>query len=152
MGPAVRSVRPLPPIALRAFHSHLYSTSAHPTLEFILIVNPNNGPGSEPWWPNADYVREIPRLNAQPNVRIVGYVFTAYCKRPNEEVCADIAKYAEWSKDGKYQGLGVAGIFFDETPNLFSDEAKTYLDVITQRVKDSEGILGDRIVSRTVLT
>ena len=71
---------------------------------------------------------------------------TTYCKRPIDEVFADVAKYAAWSKDTRYPGLGVCGIFFDETPNLFSKESKSYLDAVSAKVKGSEGILGGRIV------
>ncbi|KAF2709035.1 hypothetical protein K504DRAFT_433822 [Pleomassaria siparia CBS 279.74] len=115
----------------------------NPTLDFIIIVNPNSGPGAPPWWPNADYVREIPKLSAQPNVQTLGYVATTYCKRPISEVFDDVEMYASWSKT---PGLGVGGIFFDETPNLFSEEVKMYLDAITMRVKESQGIRGQRLV------
>lgn len=58
----------------------------------------------------------------------------------------DIATYAGWPKNVKHPGLGVDGIFFDETPNLYTEEVKTYLDAITKHVKKSTGILGDRLV------
>ncbi|ORY16990.1 Spherulation-specific family 4 [Clohesyomyces aquaticus] len=117
-----------------------------PDLEFVVIVNPNSGPGSHPWWPNADYVREIPRLNAYANVRTIGYVRTGYCKRPIEDVYQDIATYAGWSKNEASPGLWVDGIFFDETTNVYSAKAKAYLDGITEYVKQSEGIRGDKTV------
>jgi hypothetical protein len=56
-------------------------------------------------------------------------------------------KYAEWSQDHTTSGWGVHGIFFDETPNLYSDKAAAYLDTVGQAVKATLGILGDRIVS-----
>ncbi|KAJ4301503.1 hypothetical protein N0V90_003595 [Kalmusia sp. IMI 367209] len=122
------------------------SIVSNPTLDFIVIINPHNGPGSEPWWPNIDYVREIPRFNAQPNVRIVGYVHTIYCKRPVEQLFADIDRYASWSRDDSLPGLSLGGIFFDETPDVFSEESKEYLDVITQKVKETDGLVGERLV------
>ncbi|KAF2182336.1 hypothetical protein K469DRAFT_586460 [Zopfia rhizophila CBS 207.26] len=122
----------------------LHSTvAANPTLHFTIIVNPNSGPGYAPWWPNSDYLRELPKLNAAPNVRTVGYVRTGRAQRDIAEVRQDIAAYAGRSSE---PGLGVEGVFFDETPNLYSEEVKTYLDQITQDVKDSTGILGDRTV------
>ncbi|KAF2473726.1 uncharacterized protein BDR25DRAFT_256563 [Lindgomyces ingoldianus] len=119
---------------------------ANQDVNFTIIINPNSGPGSAPWWPNDDYVREIPRLNEHSNVRIVGYVRTAYCQRPIQEVYRDITKYAEWSRDHVASRLSVKGIFFDETTNVFSEEVREYLDAISQYVKQSEGILGDRTV------
>lgn len=123
-----------------------YRIAENPAIDFIVIVNPHSGPGSEPWWPNTDYVRGIQKLNACTNVRTIGYVATTYCKRSIKDVLEDIEKYADWSKDERFAGLGVEGIFFDETTNLFSKEVKEYLDAITTKVKEADGILGDKIV------
>jgi hypothetical protein len=109
-------------------------------------VNPDNGPGSAPWWPNSDYVREIPKLNAYANVKMLGYIGTTYAKKPIEDVYVDIAKYAGWSSDAQYPGLGVDGIFFDETPNIYTEPDGMYLQSITKRVKETKGIMGDRMV------
>jgi hypothetical protein len=119
----------------------------HPTLKFTVIVNPNNGPGSAPWWPNADYVREIMKLNAYPNVKTVGYIGTTYGKKPIEAVYADIERYSKWSSDARFPGLGVSGIFFDETTNVYTEADRIYLDNITKKTKLTEGLFGDRIVS-----
>jgi hypothetical protein len=110
-------------------------------------VNPSNGPGSAPWWPNADYVREIPKLNAYPNVTTLGYIGTTYGKKPIAEVFEDISKYSTWSGDAQHAGLGVDGIFFDETVNLYTKNDAEYLDCLTKSVKETEGILGNRLVS-----
>jgi hypothetical protein len=116
-------------------------------LDFIIVLNPNSGPGAPPWWPNADYIREIPKLNAQPNVQTLGYVATTYCKRPISEVVSDIASYANWVADPQLLGLWVNGIFFDETPNVFSEAAQGYLETITSAVKAQSGIMGAKLVS-----
>ncbi|KAF1992691.1 hypothetical protein P154DRAFT_625923 [Amniculicola lignicola CBS 123094] len=120
--------------------------TSNPDLQFIIIVNPNSGPGSPPWWPNPDYVRDIPKLNAQANVKTVGYVRIDYGRKPIEEVFEDIKKYGEWSKDFETTGLGVEGVFFDETPNKYSEGNKAYLDAMSRRVKEQPGMLGDRTV------
>jgi hypothetical protein len=122
----------------------------YPDLNFVVILNPANGPGSPSASPNADYVREIPKLNACPNVRTVGYIHTSYCKRPMIEVLKDIALYAEWSKYSKNADLGVGGIFFDETPNGIEEGSDTeaYLSAITEYVRTSNGILGLKLVSQ----
>ncbi|KAF2660964.1 hypothetical protein K491DRAFT_588109 [Lophiostoma macrostomum CBS 122681] len=120
---------------------------AHPSIDFIVIVNPNSGPGAPPWWPNTDYTREIPKLKACKNVQTVGYVRTNYCMRAIEEVVEDIATYAQWSHEPGIDKLGVEGIFFDETPNASPDKGNfEYLSAITRRVKETEGILGNRTV------
>lgn len=122
------------------------SIVSNPALRFVVIVNPNSGPGCEPWWPNADYVREITKLNAYPNARTVGYVSTAYCNRPIEAVYEDVRRYACWAKDKNSQSLGLNGIFFDETPNTYTEEARNHLEAVTQNVKNMGRLLGDGMV------
>ncbi|RMD42867.1 hypothetical protein DV735_g2291, partial [Chaetothyriales sp. CBS 134920] len=93
--------------------------------------------------PDATYSIEIPKLNALANVTTVGYVRIDYCKRPFETVKEDIEKYANWST---VEGLGIQGIFFDETPNLYSPDVVKYLADMDEIVKAEQGILGDRLV------
>lgn len=123
------------------------SVKAYPALKWVVIVNPINGPGGPPWWPNEDYVREIPRLNAEPNVTTIGYIRIDYCRRPIEEVYEDIKTYADRATDPQFPGLGLEGIFVDETPNHHTEEFKNYLDAVDRYIKGIDGILGDRIVS-----
>ncbi|RMZ78641.1 hypothetical protein DV738_g3717, partial [Chaetothyriales sp. CBS 135597] len=117
--------------------------SSHPHISFIIILNPHNGPGLDSDLPDASYSIEIPKLNAFPNVTTVGYIRIDYCKRPFESVKEDIAKYGHWST---VEGLGVHGIFFDETPNLHDPDVVKYLAGMNELVKCEQGILGDRIV------
>jgi hypothetical protein len=78
----------------------------------------------------------------------IGYISTNYCKRDLDEVVQDISRYAGWAADYNKSGLAVHGIFFDETPNHYSAEVGEYLDGIRKIVKDSSGILGERLVSK----
>ncbi|KAH8724894.1 Spherulation-specific family 4 [Phaeosphaeriaceae sp. PMI808] len=119
--------------------------TAHPNLQFLIIINPNSGPGNAPWWPNADYVREIPRLNAYPNVQLVGYVRATYCKRSINDVLQDVRTYATRPKDNSNAKLEIQGIFVDETVNLYSPHSKQYLDDIDRTVKTDTGIGGNKI-------
>jgi hypothetical protein len=111
----------------------------------VVIVNPHDGPGmSDPF--DANYAREIPRLNALSTVTTLGYVKTNYGKRPLNEVETDIEAYAGWAKHFETSDLGVKGIFFDETPNLYDAEKEAYLNDIDQTVKKAQGIQGQRLV------
>jgi hypothetical protein len=118
----------------------------YPNLQFTIIVNPHNGPGSSAL-PDAQYSQEIPKLNAHANVCTLGYVSTRWCQRDQSEVLQDIATYAGWSKEHGTSELAVHGIFFDETPNQYSAEVGAYLTSIDNTVKETSGILGDRLVS-----
>ena len=120
---------------------------ANPDLNFTIIINPNSGPGSPPWWPDVNYLREVPKLNTKPNVKTLGYVRVDYCNRDVSDVVSDIKKYAKWPHDGAVKFLHVEGIFFDETPHEHSTFKATYLEKITQQVKKAEGILGEQLVS-----
>ncbi|EPE31768.1 cell surface spherulin 4-like protein [Glarea lozoyensis ATCC 20868] len=124
--------------------------AAYPSLRFTIIVNPNSGPGGASFsLPDEHYAREIPKLNARPNVCTVGYVRVDYCKRSLGEVFQEVATYAGWSRSTDRETgvtLGLHGIFFDETPNLYSRNVASYLDSVSARVKASEGILGHRLV------
>jgi hypothetical protein len=127
-------------------HPSTYTSSitVHRDLQFLVIVNPNSGPGAAPWWPNEDYIREIPRLNALRNVTTLGYVRVTYCKRDLEETLEDIETYA--GRGRKDDGARVDGIFVDETVNIYSKEAKLYLDAIDRKVEESIGVAGNRLV------
>jgi hypothetical protein len=61
-------------------------------------------------------------------------------------VFADVDRYASWAGDATSPGLGLNGIFFDETPNIFTEEAKEYLEAITQKVKGMGRMFGDNMV------
>lgn len=108
-------------------------------------MNPDSGPGKSPWWPNKDYVREIPRLTAHKNVTTVGYVPIDYCNRDIQDVQKDVNSYAGWRGDSNIPGCFVDGIFFDETPNEHSASKIQYLESITKFVKKHPE-LGQRIV------
>lgn len=123
-----------------------HRVESDPTLGFLVIVNPNSGPGDIPS-PDANYAREVARLNAYPNVYTIGYIRVDYCHRPLHEVCAEIARYAAWSEQYETTRLGVRGIFVDETPNHHSPERAEYLSALTRHIKDSPGILSDRFVA-----
>jgi hypothetical protein len=114
----------------------------YPHLDFILIVNPHNGPSSSPH-PDKEYTRELLKFTTYPNVRTVGYIRVDYCKRPISEIYKEVLTYSGWKK----YGHPVTGIFFDETPNHGDEKVIRYLDDIGEEVKESEGILGDKVVS-----
>ncbi|KAF2198388.1 hypothetical protein GQ43DRAFT_164042 [Delitschia confertaspora ATCC 74209] len=143
MPPASNVLLPLYIYPLPGAWEQLYrALSTYPNLSFTVILNPRNGPGASVF-PDPNYSREIPKLNAQPNITTVGYVRTNYCRRSIKEVCQDVKRYAGWST---IPGLGVRGVFFDETPNLFSSEVAEYLEEVNRCVKGSEGMLGERLV------
>ncbi|KAK5069125.1 hypothetical protein LTS08_008633 [Lithohypha guttulata] len=129
---------------------------SHTHLHFIIIVNPNSGPGLDQagWLPDSSYDKALSLLNVCSNVQMVGYVRLDYCRRDFSDVETDVRKYANWSSVGStafaeqslQRRFGVDGVFFDETPNLFDEAAANYLARVGALVKTSQGILSNRLV------
>lgn len=118
----------------------------HPTLKFTVVVNPNSGPGDGPT-PDENYSREIPRLNSFSNVRVVGYVSTSWTNRDLSLALRDISTYSGWASNDAVPGLGIQGIFLDETPSAYNIKAAMYLDKIASAIKRDTGFGLDPLVS-----
>lgn len=77
-------------------------------------------------------------------MKTLGYVRATYCKRSLGDICKDIDVYAHRGRET--EGLQVEGIFVDETVNLYSKEAKRYLDGIDEKVHCGDSFPGKRMV------
>ncbi|KAJ5520395.1 Spherulation-specific family 4 [Penicillium fimorum] len=119
--------------------------SSHPNVNFTVVINPGNGPGPESL-PDGNYTREIPKLTAYENVRLLGYVYTSYGKRNVSAVRQDIQTYADWPTNSSNPNLAVRGIFFDETPQQYDSQTLRYLQGLTDFVKDIKGLGPDQFV------
>lgn len=80
------------------------------TIPFRVIVNPGSGPGT---MVDANYTKAIDRLRGAGCI-VVGYVATAYGKRPVTDVRADIDRWKKFYPN-------THGIFFDEM--IYEDSA-----------------------------
>lgn len=78
----------------------------------------------------------------------LGYVRVDYCRRPLDDVLADVRAYAEWAADPTHRGLFVRGVFFDETPNHYSAHAARHLKHAAAAVHEAAGIDAPRLASR----
>jgi Spherulation-specific family 4 len=110
------------------------------------VINPHNGPGAITG-PDANYKREIARLNSYANVRTIGYVATGYAKRELAAVLQDIAVYSAWSKNPT-SGLGMQGIFFDETPSQYEPSFARFLDIAHAAARSAVGFGSQCTVSQ----
>lgn len=124
--------------------------STHPDVNFTVVINPGNGPGPDSL-PDGNYTREIPKLTAYANVRLLGYVYTSYGKRNVSAVRKDIQTYADWPNNSSNPSLAVRGIFFDETPQQYEAQTLTYLQGLTDFVKDLKDLGPDQFVSVAIL-
>lgn len=123
---------------------------AHPDVNFTVVVNPGSGPGPEAL-PDGNYTREIPKLTAHPNARVLGYVATTYATRDKALVIKDVETYANWPAQSSNPKLAVNGIFFDETPQEFNASALEYLKDLTDSVKGLANLGPENFVSEVFL-
>ena len=94
---------------------------ANPTVPFVAIVNPCNGPGSEF---NAKYAKGISQLQSE-GVLVLGYVYTKYGKRLPSRAASEIDSYVNW--------YHVDGVLFDEMSNVAGYER--YYSFLSENAK-----------------
>ncbi|KAF4978234.1 hypothetical protein FZEAL_5339 [Fusarium zealandicum] len=103
--------------------------SADSNIPWLVVVNPENGPGAtgEPGNDDVNYVAGTSKLNSYSNVKTIGYVRTDYAQSPLDELKASITTWSEWAT---YPDADVAvhGLFFDESSADFDylNEAITF--------------------------
>ncbi|ROW08376.1 hypothetical protein VMCG_03269 [Cytospora schulzeri] len=115
----------------------LYTAAAsHPELDFLVVVNPGNGPGPGNL-PDANYMVALTRLAGLQNVRIIGYVHCSYGNRLLDAIVADLNAYRGWTEAsaqlGEEKPIIVDGIFIDEVPS--STEFVQYLATLSTAAK-----------------
>lgn len=82
----------------------------HPDLQFVPVINPNNGPG-ETALPDANYVAALSQLSELPNIQPLGYIHCRYGNRTLDAIRGEIDIYRGWNSQ-----VRLDGIFFDESP------------------------------------
>ena len=97
-----------------------------PDLPFAVILNPNSGAGTTR---NDRYVSAIPAFSF-PNVRLYGYIDTAFGKRDPAAIAVEISNWKEW--------YGIDAIFFDD---VNSNEAVYYQRVCSAARAQGAGAL-----------
>ncbi|KAK0644388.1 Spherulation-specific family 4 [Cercophora newfieldiana] len=112
---------------------------SYPTQGFVVVVNPDNGPGSSPA-PDCNYLRALLELSSLANVTILGYIFCSYGDRPLIEIEAEIRVYRDWGSPPS-GALRIDGVFVDEVPS--EQGCIDYLSSIThfskQTLRSSHG-------------
>ena len=97
------------------------SKLAHPSVPFVVVVNPSNGVGNQK---DDNYVNGICNLKSA-GITVIGYIFTSYGSRELDSVKSEIRKYKEW--------YDVEGIMFDEMSNKTGYEL--YYETLTSYAK-----------------
>ncbi|KAK4223257.1 Spherulin-4 [Podospora fimiseda] len=115
------------------------SVSKHPNQDFLVVVNPDNGPGPGDL-PDTNYISVLKTLSLLPNVKLLGYVHCTYGQRPQEEIIPDITSYKNWHTITS-GNICIDGIFFDETPS--TPEYVEYMSFLSSQTRS---ILQDAII------
>lgn len=107
--------------------------SANPQTDFTVIVNPDSGPGSDPY-PDDNYIAHIAQLNTYPSVTTLGYTHASYTDRDINAVEADIQTYANWANYAD-ANIAIDGIFIDEAPGTATNETLSYMKQAASTVR-----------------
>ncbi|KAE8377553.1 Spherulation-specific family 4-domain-containing protein [Aspergillus bertholletiae] len=110
----------------------------NPNVKFVIIINPNNGPG-ERTLPDENWRKAVPQLAAHSNVAILGYVATGYGGRDMSAVQRDIETYANWPTVSSDASFAVHGIFLDEAPAESDDKKVAFYKQAASLVKGNKG-------------
>lgn len=96
------------------FRALTTALTKNPSLEFLVVINPGNGPGPDYPIPNADYRAALSKLSdttQYPNVKVIGYVHCSYGQREVQEVERDVKAYLGWLEFAE-RGKWVSSLFF----------------------------------------
>ena len=136
-----------------AWNEIFATISAHPKIQFDVVVNPNSGPGvpnGPPTDPNI--IASISKLNAFANVHTLGYVLTGHGSRDLAAITADVNTYASWNSispssstsDVRYSNsssarppLHIGGIYFDESSNAPDIAMYNFYSSIASRARSA---------------
>ena len=89
----------------------LAAKEAYPSVPFVAIINPSNGPGRSS---QSDYVTGIENFQAA-GITVLGYIDTYYSSASTSSVESQVKDYYTW--------YHVNGIFFDEDSNTANYES-----------------------------
>ena len=100
--------------------------SSQSSLQWLVVVNPENGPGAthKPGNTDTNYITGTSKLNGYKNVKTIGYVRTNYAASPMSELKTNITAWSNWSTY-TMSNIAVHGIFFDESSTSNYDYLNT---------------------------
>ncbi|MDA4118362.1 MAG: spherulation-specific family 4 protein [Thaumarchaeota archaeon] len=90
--------------------SVVQAKQAHPDVPFVVVINPDSGPGP---LQDPNYAHGIQSMQSA-GIVVLGYVYTSYAMRPTSYVIADVSAYKALYR--------VNGIFFDQMSNVAGNE------------------------------
>ena len=98
----------------------------HPRVEFIVIINPDNGYVKKL---ESNFAEAIRQLSSNGLITI-GYLHTSYGTRPLEESVKNVKRWAQY-----YKRFGISGIFVDEVNCTDGDYYKKLAEAIKEEFR-----------------
>jgi len=95
-----------------AWHKLITLKHKYPSINIVAIVNQSNGNFTEA---ENSYINGIEELN-NAGIKVIGYVYTKYGKRPIKDVETNIDAWVKF-----YKSYGLKGFFFDESSTKKKD-------------------------------
>ncbi|KAE8369618.1 Spherulation-specific family 4-domain-containing protein [Aspergillus caelatus] len=118
---------------------------ANSDVQFTVIINPDNGPGSSTA-SDENFLTAVPRLASYSNALVLGYVSTQKGTRDISEVEKDIQTYAAWPSTSGKSSFAVHGIFLDEAATDYNADTVTYYKNLASTIKQSDGLGPDNYI------
>ncbi|KAE8139908.1 Spherulation-specific family 4-domain-containing protein [Aspergillus pseudotamarii] len=118
---------------------------ANSDVQFTIIINPDNGPGSSTA-SDENFLAAVPRLASYGNALVLGYVSTQKGTRDISEVEKDIQTYAAWPSISGKSSFAVHGIFLDEAATDYNADTVTYYKNLASTIKQSDGLGPDNYI------
>ncbi|KAE8415802.1 Spherulation-specific family 4-domain-containing protein [Aspergillus pseudocaelatus] len=118
---------------------------ANSDVQFTVIINPDNGPGSSTA-SDENFLTAVPRLASYSNALVLGYVSTQKGTRDISEVEKDIQAYAAWPSTSGKSSFAVHGIFLDEAATDYNADTVTYYKNLASTIKQSDGLGPDNYI------
>ncbi|THV47170.1 hypothetical protein BGAL_0330g00130 [Botrytis galanthina] len=101
----------------------------YPSITYTLVINPSSGPGAFNSFPDPSYIDAIASLNVFDNVKLLGYVDTAYMHRSVEDVVAEVDTYNHWQANPS-KDIHMHGIFFDDCVSNWNTSTSQFMSTI----------------------
>lgn len=88
------------------------ATTAYPTQNITVVVNPGSGPGTSlTTCPDANWQAVLAQLSKNNRVKLIGYSDSAFGARLPKDYKNDIQTYSNWKANCK---INIGGIFIDD--------------------------------------
>ena len=119
--------------------------NAHPDVEWLIVINPDSGPGTQLYPSDPNIIAGIAKIEGYPNVRTVGYVDTAHGQRDVSAVDAEVDVYAKWATYSD-ANITIGGIYFDDVSSEATESTYSYYQTLAAHTRSSMPSSATRVV------